>query len=311
MVGRRKQDVVLKPDALRGVRIAVSVSDSPDLAALGLVETHFRLALAEIARSVLVSGGKLAYGGHLAPDGYTAMLINELHRYSRRDKPLRIYLAWQEHRKLSKSEIEKQASDLGLSGEIVCLDASGKPISKPANRGEAPLPVSNASTGRRALTALRLRMAQDTDCRVIVGGRRANFQGEMPGVLEEALASIQCRQPLYVAGGFGGIAANIAFRMKLLDSDFLPAIGAEAKYDRRVIVGLDKLASAIRDRGIPDNGLTDIENARLAATHRPSEIAALVSLGLGRRFARSKSRASGRIATKHSSANRPRKSKPS
>jgi hypothetical protein len=32
----------------------------------------------------------------------------------------------------------------------------------------------------------------------------------------------------------------------------------------------------------PDAGLDDDENRRLAATHRPSDIAALVSLGLGR-----------------------------
>jgi SLOG cluster2 len=84
------KDVLLKPDALGGIKISVSASHSPDLARVGLVETHFRLALAEIARSVLVSGGKLAYGGHLDPNGYTAMLIKELHRYSRRDRPLRI-----------------------------------------------------------------------------------------------------------------------------------------------------------------------------------------------------------------------------
>ena len=32
----------------------------------------------------------------------------------------------------------------------------------------------------------------------------------------------------------------------------------------------------------PDNGLRPEENTRLAATHRPSEIANLVTLGLGR-----------------------------
>jgi hypothetical protein len=31
-----------------------------------------------------------------------------------------------------------------------------------------------------------------------------------------------------------------------------------------------------------NNGLADHENRRLAASHRPSDIAALVSLGLGR-----------------------------
>src|ERR1700737_4457724 len=97
-------DPLLKSDALSEIRIAISASESPDLLRLGLVETHFRLALAEIARSVLVSGGKLAYGGHLDPDGYTTMLMKELHRYSRRDHPARIYLAWKEIRKLTRAD---------------------------------------------------------------------------------------------------------------------------------------------------------------------------------------------------------------
>ena len=33
-----------------------------------------------------------------------------------------------------------------------------------------------------------------------------------------------------------------------------------------------------------ENGLSDEENRELAASHRPSEIAALISLGLGKRF---------------------------
>ena len=60
-----EQRQLLAADALKGTRIALSASPSPDFERLGLLDTHFRLALAEIARSVLVSGGKLAYGGHL------------------------------------------------------------------------------------------------------------------------------------------------------------------------------------------------------------------------------------------------------
>src|SRR5437764_74799 len=47
---------LLAPDALSGVQIALSASESPDLLRLGLLDTHFRLALAETARSVLVGG---------------------------------------------------------------------------------------------------------------------------------------------------------------------------------------------------------------------------------------------------------------
>jgi len=52
---------LLPAGALRGTCIGISVAESPDLERLGLLEIHFRLAMAEIARSVLVSGGTLAY----------------------------------------------------------------------------------------------------------------------------------------------------------------------------------------------------------------------------------------------------------
>lgn len=53
---------LLPPDALRGMRLGISVSESTDLGRLGLLEEHFRLALGEITRVVLVSGG----GSHMA-----------------------------------------------------------------------------------------------------------------------------------------------------------------------------------------------------------------------------------------------------
>ena len=280
-------DPLLKRDALSGVRIAISASESPDLPRLGLMETHFRLAVAEIARSVLVSGGKLAYGGHLDPSGYTVMLVKELQRYSRRDKPLRIYLAWQEHRKFSKATYDKQVEDLGLFGEIVCLDPSGNPVAWGSGRGDAPEPVMDAAVRAKALTALRVQMAQQENGRVIIGGKKAGFQGVMPGVLEEAIASIENHQPLYVAGGFGGIAANIAARMGRLDANWLPGMADPSSLDPRAVAGLDRLSS-LGVKGWPENGLSDTESTQLAATHRPSEIAALVSLGLGRQFGRPK-----------------------
>ncbi len=103
---------LLPPDALRGQRIGVSVSQSPDLDRLGLRETHFRLAVAEIARAILVAGGTLAYGGHLDPEGYTSFMVQELQRYSRTDQPLRVCLAWQEHRRLLLSELRRRQRGL-------------------------------------------------------------------------------------------------------------------------------------------------------------------------------------------------------
>jgi hypothetical protein len=91
------------------------VSESPDLGRLGLLEIHFRLALGEIARCVLVSGGTLAYGGHLRQEGYTIFLIQELQKYGRRDSPLLVCLAWQEHRELKLSELAERQIALDAS----------------------------------------------------------------------------------------------------------------------------------------------------------------------------------------------------
>ena len=45
--------------------IAVAISDSPDMAGLGLAPEHLRDAMAEIARHLLALGARLVYGGDL------------------------------------------------------------------------------------------------------------------------------------------------------------------------------------------------------------------------------------------------------
>ena len=201
---------LLNAAALAGDRIAISASDSADLDRLGLMEVHFRLALAEIGRCVLASGGTLAYGGHLRADGYTTFLIRELQKYGRRDGPLLLCLAWQEHRELKLSEIAARDSDLGLLGTIVCLDPDGREIEPGDGRGEAAEKIDDAALRRRALTGMRRYMATRTRGRVLIGGKRAGFQGEIPGLMEEALISLENGHPVYLSGGFGGVTADIA-----------------------------------------------------------------------------------------------------
>jgi hypothetical protein len=246
--------------------------------------------LAEIARSVLTGGGKLCYGGHLDPEGYTALLVQELHRYSRRDRPLQICLAWPEHRRLSLAALERQKDDLGLFGEIICLDPEGHPVDRSAGRsGDAAEPVTDDSTRRQSLTGLRRFMAAQTNGRVLIGGKRTDFQGHMPGVLEEATISLEANQPLYLAGGFGGVTADAIKALGIDDGAWLPRDADAPVNDGRLTSGLDQLTKIAKsvDAHASSNGLTAEESRCLAATHRPSEIAALVSLGLGRRFNKS------------------------
>lgn len=287
MTGKvQKEEELLPSNALDGIRLGISVSDSADIARLGLLETHFRLALGEIARCVLVSGGQLAYGGHLDPEGYTSFLVQELHRYSRRDRPLHIYLAWQEHRKLSVSELKEQWGSLGLYGDITCLDVDGNPIDPVQGRPDEPVPETNEDVWKQSLTSMRRYMAENTHGRIFIGGKREGFQGDMPGLVEEAVVALEVGQPVYLAGGFGGVTMDIVQALGVDDGSWFPARPDVAGPDERLLKGLGMLADIRKQEswvGL-ENGLSDEENRELAASHRPSEIAALISLGLGKRF---------------------------
>lgn len=283
--------ILLPVNALANVCLGISVSDSPDLARLGLLETHFRLALGEIARCVLVSGGHLAYGGHLHPDGYTVFLVEELRRFSRRDRPLHIYLAWQEHRKLSLTALKTEEKSLGLHGTVVFLNPQGVVVDASQDRSEEPPAAPDSKVASEGLTAMRRYMSEHTNGRIFLGGRRAGFQGDRPGLIEESLLALEAGQPIYLAGGFGGATADIARTLGIDDGSWLIQRSDAPAPDDRYTKALADLAKFPKSKNWPGvhNGLTDEENKKLTASHRPSEIATLISLGLGRRFATAKS----------------------
>lgn len=254
--------------------VGLSVSTSPDLAVYGLTETHLRMALGEIARAVLLAGGRLVYGGHLDPDGYTAFLVSEVERFGSRNRALTAYIPWPAHRELPSAEVRRLVDDISVLGNYVFLSADGRPL---MDRAEMDPEPDDASLDADALTAARGVMTAAVDARVVVGGATDGFRGSMPGVIEETVLAIRAAVPVFIAGGFGGAAADIAFA----------AGGDPANWLRRDTTdtpGTAALKLAIADAGwrITSNGLTQEENQRLAVTYRASEVASLVVTGLKR-----------------------------
>jgi hypothetical protein len=268
-------------DALRGVDVGVSVSDSADLARLGLTPAHCEQAVAEIARAVLLAGGALTYGGRLRPEGFTQILMEEVQRYGDGRHALTICLAETEHRKLSTQELVEIDNRLGTAARLVLLDRDGTPLN--IRTRPAPQPAADPQTdSRTALTALRRHITGRTHARIVVGGRLSGYQGSMPGILEEAIFSVAAGQPLYVAGGFGGAAASIARALDRDDQSWAPPgfpTGADSDPVRQA---LQQLRQTQQEHPAPDDGLTDIERRQLAASSRPGEIATLVVTGLAR-----------------------------
>ncbi|MGW4159956.1 hypothetical protein [Streptomyces sp. NPDC004788] len=274
----------LPTDALKGMRISISVATSADLDRLGLAETQFRTVLGELAQLVVTAGGKLAYGGNLRQDGYTLFLIEQMRTYAPSSRPLLNCLAWTEHRKLSLSELDFHREQFGRYGEIVCLSVDGEPVDPAAGRGEAPAPEADAEIRHRALTGMRRYLMRHADAHLLLGGKRGGFRGALPGLVEEALLALEAGLPIYLAAGYGGVTAEIARALGLGGAPEVPHPSDATPPDPRFVDGLERLralADAPEWAGL-SNGLTDEENRQLAGSHYPQEIAALASRGLGR-----------------------------
>ncbi|MDM0076908.1 hypothetical protein QTH90_21040 [Variovorax sp. J2P1-59] len=78
---------------------------------------------------------------------------------------------------------------------------------------------TNVSHPALSFERMRDAMTRMCDARIVVGGRFSGFAGEMSGLTQEALFSLQQRKPVAVLGGFGGSARDIAIALGLLAVD--------------------------------------------------------------------------------------------
>lgn len=273
-------------DALHGVTVGISVSDSADLARLGLDARHAELAIGEITRAILIAGGSIAYGGRLRPSGFTQQLMNEVRRFGIARRSITLYLAFPEHRELSRSDLHSIDRELGTWGRLVTLDQDGSPMSWADSQPESQ-PLSDAERSA-AYSSLRNRMSDEIDGRILVGGQLQGYRGSMPGVLEEAICAVERNQPVYMAAGFGGAAAAAARRLKAGRFDWLPADFPQGANEGPVLAALDRLGGAAELSGweITRDALTPERRALLSASHRPGEIASLCVGGLATRFSK-------------------------
>jgi hypothetical protein len=274
----------LRPaDALLGLRLGVSVSDSADLGALGLLPRHAELALAEIARSVLTGRGGLVYGGQVKPAGFTQFLMHEVERYGSHIDALTLCLAEPEHRQLSCEELRALDQSLGPRGQVVRLDPDGVEIGPSTMaQGAEPAVGLNGHRDEHSYSAMRRHITSISHARVLIGGQLSDFKGAMPGIIEEAIYAVEAGQPLYVVAGFGGAAALVAEALDIDDLSWAADSFPKRPAHHRIDKSLDQLRSAARSSGwcATSCRLEENELRQLSASSRPSQIASLVVNGL-------------------------------
>jgi hypothetical protein len=297
----KEDDMLLRKYILKGKTIGISISESENLSELGYGVPHLKDAVIEIARYILASGGKVAYGGDMRQGGFTE-LIFDLLAYYKSDKILQpherfySYLAYPLSATLT---LEKQAE----LRQNVSFNKIAPPIDlqiENANEFLKPDTPNNLYVWTRCLTKMREEMEAECNARIFIGGRTKGFKGKCAGVLEELLIAIEHNHPVYLVGAFGGITKDIIEALKgnkpdsfsneyYFDNDdykkmFLLFNGKHTnnkidfpKYLATLQqIGLNKIAE--------QNGLTSEDNLRLTKTPHISEVVYLILKGLTKRF---------------------------
>ena len=259
---------------IAGRTVAISVSESPDMAVLGLSDAHLRDAMDRLALHLLASGASLAYGGDLRKDGFTDLLFELVSRYQREESEVQIgvtnYLAWPVHVSKEADELEEISHSLAGTGELVCLTQDGRRL-EPSVWNQRELHKPTDEEWATGLTAMRRVMHEAVQARVVLGGRVTGYKGDMPGIAEEALLSLKEGQPLFLLGGFGGCTRDIAETLGLVER----RAGAYPDW-----LGRQKF-EAFSSSDL-SNGLSEEENATLARTPHIDQAIVLVLRGLHR-----------------------------
>lgn len=296
--------------------VALSASPAEDISCFGLRSVHLEAALLEISRYLLISGIRLAYGGHLGTDGYTIRLADLLRdpvvehlrgcntESNVKSVPQIVnYLPWP-----SFETVHAQARLGPLVDVIQCrrpsdIDETLDPLFTDPVLCEVPVDSAiRRFAWARGLTEMRRRQVAEVNARVVIGGRIGSasdgYHGRMPGVLEEILLSIEANQPVYLIGAYGGCARLVCEalngkQLSALTWDHHRAIPYSVElrdlYTERGIPweDYDTIFRRLRDGGFDSlcNGLRLDENQELAVTRSTERIVELILSGLQNLYA--------------------------
>lgn len=200
---------------LAGKKIAISVSENEDLGRLGMSIQHINDISIELARYIIANGGTTIYGGDLRQGGFTYYFSELARQYKiANDDTFRFinYFPFPNSKAITR-EVEIDFKAKQVKPQILPLPEKLKNID--INRFYDP----NNNLDDRLVFAecfrdMRIHMAKDCSARVVLGGKLTGYLGFIPGVIEEALTTLEQSKPLYLIGGFGGATARFISLIK-------------------------------------------------------------------------------------------------
>lgn len=306
--------------SLDGKLVALSMSESTDIARGDLDSIHLESAMLEFSRYLLINGATLAYGGHLGAEGYTQKLFELVRTHnSRKGVPpfdrIINFRGWP----LPRLNIDQLAELKPLARTRELPRPEGIDETLHAEFTETPkfFPGDKSALHRfawaRGMTDMREYQSDFSKsgiaARIVLGGtfgptvktaddgsrKEIWYFGRIPGVLEEVMLSVRAGQPVFLIGGFGGVAGLVIDLLEGIDREeatweyqsrapFAPEM--KKLYESAGLEWWDypEMVGLLRQKGIAGINpcLTEDEHRELFRTIDPVQMIELVLLGLSR-----------------------------
>ena len=280
---------------LSDLRVGVSISETYEENCLGLNSIHLQDMMVEMARYLLVQGAQLCYGGDIRYrkdfnfiEILTCIVNNHNNEYQQAKKKITNYVA-----NYLRPRVSEQI-------QIELINEVEFKFIEPLNLIENE-DSSNELHGRyikaRDLSNMRTQMNKDIDARIILGGKKKDYQGSCPGVLEEVILAMNTGKPVYLIGAFGGVSQEIIkcilgeetqVLLKEYQSSFNEYGIFYTYYNEKALkyglstIDYNSITEMLKNKGIAglNNGLTEDENRTLFESINTIEIISLILKGL-------------------------------
>ena len=306
--------------SLKGRAIALSMSESTDIASCGMDSLHLEGAMIAISRCLLIKGATLAYGGHLGSEGYTQMVF-ELVRANNNLEGVKPFERIVNHRgwPLPRLTVEELArlNQVSKTVELPRPEDIDETLSADFVANPKFFPGDKSPEHRfawaRGMTEMRIYQANQARsgvmARIVIGGtfgptvktgedgtrKEQWYMSRIPGVLEEIVLSIKVGQPVFLIGALGGVAKLVIDLIHGNDREeaawayqkrapFAPEM--RALYEQRGIGWMDypEIVSLFREKGV--QGINPLlrreEQEELFETVDPYRMVELVLEGMSR-----------------------------
>lgn len=241
---------------LNEIRVAVSVSDNEDLEHLGLSIHHLKDVMIELARYIMANGGTLLYGGHLKNEGFTKLFAELSYQYKfLNDKSFRFvnYFPFPNSNSLT---VEIKADFVKQQVEPIVIEIPGHLGDVDKSRKYDPLlNIEDRYIFSECFSDMRKIMANESNARILLGGKQSDFLGYLPGIIEEAYHSLKINKPLYIIGGFGGAAKSLS---NVILGDVPMELTNEFQYRNSIIQEFKKVYSCKSSVPIDYQDLLDL-----------------------------------------------------